>query len=269
MTNLYGSFDVAPRIVQRSTNLIDLVVRDRPGTDMYRLWGAKSVNDAYGNLVASGVGAVNPTLMMTVMRDTLGQSPSVVRNVVQVEENRRGMTSFQFDMDDYVAPAVPPPFRGDNFPVYVRLQENRLGQWQSVAGPVNNGLPILGPTLVIPPVDFYGKSGGGTLIITGTAPTGTGCSIGEPPVVDLTVQTPIPMHIIFPKTCSSIRITAETDGKTVLMSHGLNDPMLPVENSDPVGWDDDINRGINEVVLAGLTDAAPFTIYAVMAHVCG
>ena len=264
MNNIYGPFDVAPRVVQRSTNLIDLIIQNRPGTDMYRLWGAKSVDDAYGNLTGSGVGTVDPTLMMTTMKDTIGQSPSIISRRVQCEENRRGQTSFQFDMDDFVAPAVPPPFRGDDFPVYVRLQEYRAGVWTSVVGPVNNGHPILGPILVVPPVNFYGQSISGTLNIAGTAPVGTGCTQGEPPLVDLSVQTPTPMHIVLPKTCTNILITPQTAGKAILVSFGLHDPMIEIQNSYPFTMDS--SRGIHEIILAANTDAAPFTIHAVMAH---
>jgi len=262
---IYGPFDVAPRIIQRSTNFIDLIVRNRPGTDMYRLWGAKSVNEAYGNLATSGVGVIDPTLMMTVIRDTMGKSASVVRRGWQVEESRKDQSSFQFDMDDYLTPAIPAPFRGDDFPVYVRLQENRAGAWVAVAGPVNNGKPVMGPILVVPPAVFYGESVAGTLNITGIAPANTGCANGEPPVVDLSVQTPTPMHIIFPKTCTHVLVTPQTEGKAILMSFGLGDPMIEIQNSNP--FLPDSSQGIHEIILAANTDAAPFSIHAVMAHV--
>jgi hypothetical protein len=236
---------------------------------MYRLWGAKSVNDAYDELFGIGVGGTGPTAMQTIPKDTMGQSATVIRRNWHVEEVRKDQTSFQFDPDDYVTPAIPPPFRGDDFPVYVRLQEHRAGQWLAVpAGAVHNANePIRGPILVVPSVNFFASSVSGSISFAGIAPAGTGCTSGNPPVVDSTVQTALPMHIIFPKTCSSIRITAEVSGKTVLISRNLYEPMIPIQNTNPFQLDDDSNRGINEIVLAASVEAASFTIYATMAHV--
>lgn len=258
--SIYGPFNVAPRIIQRSTNFIDLMVRNRPGTNMYRLWGANNVNDAYGPLVGAGVSAISPTAMMTVIKDGVGQSLSVVRRNWRVEESRRGQTTFQFDMDDYVTPAVPPPFQPDEFPVFVRLQENRAGQWLTVAGPVNNGAPILGPMLYVPPVSWYGRMGTQTVTIYGIAPAGTGCALGQYPVVDTTVQTPLPMHFLLPKV-SSFKIIALEAGKSLLFSSGLNGQMVTVTPDNPLQFDDSLH-GINEVVLAGMGAPAPFMMVA-------
>lgn len=260
-----GPFDVSPRILQRSTGFTDLIVRNRPGTDMYRLWGAKNVNEAYGNIVGSGVGTIDPTAMMDVLRDTLGQSPTVVKRGWHIEESRRGQTSFQFDVEDYVVPAIPPPFRGDEYPVYIRLQENRAGQWLTVSGPVNHGKPILGPILAIPPAIFYGESVGGTMNMVGIAPAGTGCVQGQPPVVDLTLQVPPPMHIIFPKTITNILVSPQEAGKSVLMSFGLDDPMIEIQNTIPFTMDS--SRGIHEIVIAADSVATMVTIHIVCAHV--
>jgi len=265
---ILGPFDIAPRIIQRATNFVDLLVRDRPGTDRYRLWGAKSVDEAYGNLTGSGVGTIDPTEMMVVMRERMGQSRSVIRRDWRCEENRKGMTSFQFDPDDYVVPMIPPPFRGDDFPVYVRLQESRGGQWLAVPGtlPINPNVPIMGPILVVPPVGFYGESISGNLNIAGTAPEGTGCLSGNPPLIDVSLQTPTPMHIILPKTCTNILITPQEAGKALLVSFGLSDPMIEIQDTSPFTMDS--SRGIHEIILAANTDATTFTIHAVMAHQC-
>lgn len=264
MSDRFGPFNVAPRVIQRSTNFVDLLVRDRPGTDMYRLWGANSVNNAYGNPTGSGVAGTGPTMMMTVPKGQMGQSASVVRRGWRVEESRKGQTSFQFDPDDYVVPAVPPPFVGDYAPNYVRLQENRAGAWLASAGPVDPGLILAGPILIIPPARFYGESVAGTLNFTGIAPVGTGSSMGELPMFDPSLQSPQPMHIIFPKTCTNILVTPQEAGKTLLMSFGLDDPMITVQDSNPFTMDS--SRGIKEIVLAAKDAACPFNIHVVMGH---
>jgi len=261
MSNRFGPFNVAPRILQRSTNFVDLVIRDRPGTDMYRLWGAPSVNDAYGNPTGSGVGGTGGQILMTAYRGSIEQSQSLVPRGVQVGgENRKGHTTFQFNPDDFVIPAIPPNFNGDETPNYVRIQEHRAGAWLESAGPVDPGLPTQGPILIIPEPRFYGRPAIAPITFTATAPTGTGCTLGYPPVFDPTMQTPNPMHIVFPRMAGNIVINANDDGKALLVSYGPGSPMMAVTYQNPVNQGHDYGVGVSEIVIAAKTVAAPFTV---------
>ena len=257
--SVYGPLDLAPRIMQRSSHLVDLAVRNREGTDRYRLWGSKKVNDAYGDLDGADVSTEDPTLMLETLKDRVSQSPSVIKSGRMLDENRRGQTTFMFDMDDFLNLAGN-PFNGDDFPVYVRVQEHRAGAWQEVQGAVNNGKPILGPILVIPPPKFYGAVTG-SITISGNAPAGTDCDSGEPPVVDMSMQDPTPMHIIFPKPCTNMVITA-TD-KDMLVSFGLFESMFLVEAGKSVS----VSGRYKEIVLAAKEGAAFFELRATTGHV--
>lgn len=263
MADVFGPFNVAPRIVQRSTNFVDLIARNRPGTDQYRLWGSPTVDDAYGNLAGSGVGGAGPSEMLTVFRDRMAQSISVIRRGWRVEESRRGQSSFQFDPDDFLDPTLTAPFNGDAYPMFVRVQEYRGGQWLAVplGVPLNPGTPILGPILLVPPVDFYGRMGTAVITLQGIAPAGTGCTPGAFPVIDATLQTPLPMHILLPKV-SSFKLTALAAGNNLLFASNLHDSMIQVNPDAPLQFDDSLH-GLSELVLAAEGAAASFSFTAV------
>lgn len=253
--NSYGPFSTRVGILQRSPNFIDLMVRNRPDVSAYRLWGAPTIDDAYGALVGSGLGGTGGTAIIEANINTIAQSPSV-QSRWRVEEVRRGTTSFQIDIEDYVAPAVlpgPPPFGPDDDFLFVRVQERRrtTGWLHVPAGAVNNAnWPIKGPILVVPPATFFGMAGA-ALSMQGTAPAGTGSTVGNPPVVDETVQDPLPMHLVSPRPITSISVRNIDPTEDLLVSWGLGMPMTLVTAGN--SFDIFGIPGVTEIVLAALS----------------
>ena len=125
--SIYGPFEARIGYLQRAPHFVDLITRHRPGTTAIRLWGARTLNDAYGNLVGSGVGGTGPTLMMTANAGQKVQSRSVaLRRTEFVEESRKGHTTFQFDIVDFLNPVAPQPFGTDEEVLFCRIQEYRM-----------------------------------------------------------------------------------------------------------------------------------------------
>ena len=277
----YGPFDARIGVLERLPHFVDLITRNKPGVTQYRLWGARNINDAYGDLTDSGVGGTGPTLMMTAnFAGQRVQSPELVRRKAgMVEESRKGQTSFQFDIVDFLAPAAPQPFGPDEEPVFVRLQEFRqaTGSWQAVpiGAPINPGEPILGPTLVVPG-SRQNKSI--STEVVGIAPAATGCMEMYPPNFDETLQQPIPMHVVFPRPVDNvvIRNDAEDADTWLLVSYGLGQPMFAIPggggNVSTVSYDS-AQGSIGEMIFACDTAVAagsvggdpgcPFTVVVI------
>ena len=262
-TQFYGPFDVRPGVLQRSTNLIDLIVRHRPGTTDLRLYASSTLADAYGTLVDSGIAGSGGTAILEAPVTKVGaiaQSPSVAARGWTLPETRRGHTSYQLNMEDYGSP-------DDRF-AFFRLQEKRGGAWLAVAGAANTNKPIMGPILVVPNPSAYG-SAASVLSLQTDAPAGTGCTAGDFPVVDATVQTPLPMHIVLPRPAATLTITNQSGTDDLLVSFGLGMPMFaiaPGTQSIPTGGGYSLT-GVREIVLASSTvTALPFSIEAVISN---
>lgn len=251
MSDKYGPFDVHAGIVQRAPHFIDLIIRDRPGTAAYRLRGAGSLDDAYGTLAGSGVAGTGPVLILEAQKDQIARSPLVIRRGAgMVEESRKGQTSFQFDMDDA-------PFGGggsigaisDDDSLFVRIQERRTTSgWLVSTGPLNVGVPVEGPILFVPSPTFFGM-GAPAFTLYGTAPDGTTCAPGIPPIFDETLQIPPPMHIVFPRPAYEIRVQNLDPVLSMLVSTGVGMPMTEVTHTDGVTLFR--GPGIHEVLLSG------------------
>lgn len=243
----YGPFATRVGLYQRFTDFIDLIVRDSPDASAYRLWYAPTLNDAYGDLDAgSGVGGSGGTAILVSEANQISQTvPNAIRSAqTKVVENRQGQTSFQVDPKDI--PVM------DEQITYFRVQEFRrsTNSWLTVAGAINHDAPIQGPILVVPPMSVFG-SAAGSYTLAGTAPSNTGCSAGVIPVIDTTVQTPLPMHLVLGKPASSILIRNNDTANALLVCYGPGMPMISV----PKGGELVTNYGhgkpvISEILLA-------------------
>jgi hypothetical protein len=130
-----------------------------------------------------------------------------------------------------------------------------------VRGPVDTSEPKLGPIYIVPTPEFFGQSIP-TLNLAGTAPAGTTAVAGSAPPIDLDMQIPNPMHVVLPRTTSSITINNHDPANTLLISTGMGAPMVAV------GFDEDplvVFGSFKEIVLAGVGGAVPFSINAVVA----
>jgi len=268
----YGPFEARVGIYMRATNFVDLTVRDQEDVTAWRLWGAPTLNDAYGDPVGSGVGGVWPTQMLQVEKGRMVASASVVRRGYAGlgPESRKGVSSFVYDPDDFLAPATPPPFLSDSETFYVRGQMRRRTGWAEVpiGAPNNGGRPILGPIVVIPTVQAMGLASLVT-ILSGTAPSGTGAVLGRAPIFDETFQAPMPMHVVFPRAVTNLSITNLADDADValLVSFGFGQPWLPIFGGmgNLSQWSPDtLAGGTRELILATTAAAGgcPFTIAA-------
>jgi hypothetical protein len=254
----YGAFATRIGLLQRSIHLIDLNVRNSTGVSYYRLWGAKTLNDAYGNLAGSGVGGTGTVSMMEAKAGQTVRSRSVVARTVGLEEVRRGTTSFQFDINDFITPVLPPPFGSDDDYLFVRLQEKHdTAGWLTVPAGPNAGIPIQGPILVIPTAQNIAMLGS-VITLGGLAPAGTGCTLGNKPVFDMTVNNPLPLYLAFPRTARTIRVRNLDTSINLLVSYDIGAPMVcvkPNESSALVGA-----TAISELVVASTGTAIPFSV---------
>jgi len=152
---------------------------------------------------------------------------------------------------------------------FFRVQERRVstGAWLTVAGPINNGLPILGPIVPIPAALFYGKQSSG-LGLAGTAPANTGCTLGAVPVIDETVQTPLPMHIVLPRPAARFEVTNYGDsvggtGGLLVSLDGTPMVRVPAGETLDAGGFGHMGGLISEVFLAAEdADACDFRLIA-------
>lgn len=120
----------------------------------------------------------------------------------------------------------------------------------------------MGPIYVVPPAPFFGQNIP-TLVLQGTAPANTGCVAGSVPVIHPDIQLPNSMHIVLPRSTSSITITNLDGANTLLVSTGLGTPMAAVGPADDPAV---LFGSFKEIVLAGAGATAPaFSIYAVVA----
>lgn len=233
-----GPQGIFPGIVDRKPHLIDLMLRARPGTSQFRLWGARTVNDAYGNYTGAGnnsnVGGSGGVNLLTVDADSSFRSLQLERRNVMLIGSQRGLTRILLDLDDFFVNADPPTVPEDGEVLFCRIQENRVaagGFLAVAAGAAQNGdEPIKGPILVIPPAPWWTMRDP-ALTIQGLAPSNTGCTVGFPPLFDETtgiLQRPSPMHIVLPRPTSSVTIRNEDGANALFYSYGPGQPMSQV-----------------------------------------
>jgi len=255
MSGNFGPFATRAGIIQRSTDFVDLAVRSTPEMKRLRLWGARTLNDAYGNLVGSGVGGAGGSILQEVDAGQIAQTLEVTKRW-RVEESRRGLTSFQFDVRDFGSPSS---IGSDDEYLFVRVQEMRktTNAWLQVAAGPNAGWDIQGPIMPIPPAIQFGL-GGMAMTLTGTAPAGTLCTPGHTPNIDETVTVPLPMHIAFPRPSYLASIRNIDPAQTLLFSFGLGMPMSPLP---PLTETSSFGTpAIYELVLAGEAGACDFVV---------
>ena len=262
MSGSFGPFATRPGILQRSTDFVDLIVRNTPEMKRLRLWGARTTDDAYGNLVGSGVGGAGASILMEANVGEIARSLTEEKRW-RVEESRRGLTSFLFDVHDFAL--APGSIGSDDDYLFVRVQEMRktTDAWLQVPAGPNAGWDIQGPILVVPPALYFFGMGGAALSVQGTAPSGTGCTFGHIPNLDETVTVPLPMHIVFPRPLTSVQIRNIDAANDLLVSYGLGQPMTRILQG---GSDIAIfgAPGITEIVLAGEGGTCVFSVEGVV-----
>mgnify|MGYP003965162065 CR=1 FL=1 len=254
-------FHTYPGLMERSTHLTHLSLRNDPAIVAYQFWGQTTVNGAYGNPAASGVGGAGAVTMFTVGTDTTFRSPLLQqKGLGLVEENRRGTTHALFDIDDYLAPTVALP--PDSHWLYLRVQENRrVAGLLTVPGP----LPVLGGIYCLPPASSFGQSKP-TFTMQGIAPSATTSAAGAPPVFseDLTSAIPRPMYLVFPVPMSEFTLVNLDVAKTLLVSFGPNQLMQAIAPGDEVQLYSGSTKGL--VLACPGAAGCPFALHGVLAR---
>lgn len=259
----YGPHMTTAGIVDRSPHLVDLILSRNKQTLQYRVWVSKTLNDAYGNPDGSGVGGDGPIQILTATAGETFRSPSVIRaGQGRVGDSRRGTTRILFDLDDYsgnIATEVP----SDDEVTYLRIQEKdkALGDFFSVAAGLDNeGDPILGPILIVPPVSYYATSRP-MWAFDGLAPVGTGCEAGEVPAINVDGSSPNPMFIALPRASSSGKLLNRSEAGNLLISFGVGQSMVVVPPLAEIYL-----RGSTKHILiaSGEDFAIPFTLFESM-----
>ena len=110
--------------------------------------------------------------------------------------------------------------------LFVRVQESRKASngWATVQGPINPGWNIQGPILIVLPPVMLGSSSS-TFSVQGTAPSATTSAVGAKPSIDMSVQRPLPMHIVFHRPASAILLRNTDPANDLLFSFGEGLPM--------------------------------------------
>lgn len=223
---------VVPRMVRRSTKLIDLAIRNRPSVIAYRLSASKSLNAAFAGA----------TPFLTVKSGDVFSSPTVRRNkLFQTEGSNLGLTRVWLDIDDYADANIP----GDSDVLFLRVAEVTSG------GALGDG-----PILVIPPPDFF-ETGRRNLVLVGNAPQLPSRGNNLPPSDG--------MRVFFPKFADELQVYNENNagGNSLYFSLGLGLNELKVTAADWRGFSE---AGANEIILRGDSGSVPFSLTAAIVN---
>ena len=264
-----GPFATAAEIVERSTRLIDLKLPQDPRVPQYRLWGAQTLDDAYGAPTASGVTGTGPSQILEAMRgDNIRSAGLVKRGVGLVDESTRRMTRVKFDIEDFSSVPGSGLPQDDEF-LFLRVQEYNLAQqdYGTVLGAIDHGDPVLGPITVIPNTMFWGMATA-SITVQGNAPTNTGCTFGRLPVFHDDMQLPNPMHIVLPRRTTYLQLQV-TGSTYLLVSFGRGMPMSRVSKDEGLIYQ--VAAGIKEILVASADNTGvgaatvPFAAHVVLA----
>jgi len=255
-------------ILERKPGLIDLQIRNVPGTSAFRVWASKSISDLYGNPALSNVNG-DPDgrkMLFEVKSGAWYISPSLrSRYMGQMAESIRHTTRALFNVQDFWAAVDPQPLPGDESTLFVALQHVRT----ATGGPLTaNGNPILGPFLVVPPPIFFGHNYP-VMTFTATAPAGTGAVDGQTPLstLDVTQQSTAPLlALVLPTQATSFNITNNSGGSSLIFSFGWGLPFTSL------GYGETLNMqgsSFRELIVAGESATVSFGLLATCARESG
>ena len=135
---------IAPRLVQRSAELIDIAIPRRPGVASYAVGSQVTLTDAWAGT----------TTFANVQAGTWLRSPSLVRGGVgSYPDSMRGLTRFSFNPNDYASATM----NGDTAMQYLTVSE------LDAAGTTLSTSPVF----VVPPANCF-ATGRATLVLRGT-----------------------------------------------------------------------------------------------------
>lgn len=232
-----------PNLIERFPRRISLSIADHPQISGYRLRGASTLNDAYGNGHGVPGAAPGPYLITDVLAGTFFRSPTLARNRVGVvEESYREQTRILLDIMDYQGPAVVNLLPVDGDVLYLRLQDYD----RALAG-----LTPLGPIFIIPPPGFFSMPHP-ILTFAGDAPGVVALNGAQPP--------PDSMRIFMPNFVGTAEIHNLHPTNSLMVSFGDGQPMVQITGASFVTAPGNFNE-IN--IASPLNNAAiPFAVTA-------
>lgn len=260
MTSVLGPYNQTAGVLLRRTNFIDLLIPNLdPAVTAYRVWGAGVLNDAYGDPDSGSVGGVEAgrKVLFEVSRDRMYASKSCRKMNYAVENFNRHSRAL-FNPRDFWAAANPQPLPLDEEMLYLRVQQERNGVWQTITGAVNTGDPILGPIIPVPAGEFYANPNS-SISLKGVAPAVSTAALGTTPVAALNTdqQTDAPvMALHLPVPVSQMWVTNNDALNPLFVSLGWGMPFMSI----PKATTQELPGGTNKILLSGGANAVSYSI---------
>lgn len=258
-----GPYDHYAGIYPRRNEYIDLIIKNRPEVRSYRVWVSKKLDDLYGDPDTSGVGGdeSNRKMIFEVLQGTHYRSNTIKRKGLGAIDNYKGSTKALFWLQDFWEAQDPQPLPLGDSMCFLSIQEVRRTTGPvEVQGVVNNGDPILGPILIIPPSITFGSQSS-IISVSGTAPVVSNVESGVTPnsILDFDQQTSAPpMAIIFPLATSNTLDLSNLD-----VSEELYYAFDWGDTFKPLGYEETLSltgSSFKQIILASATTAIPFKI---------
>lgn len=243
--NLAG-YDLAPELLGRAADHLDVLVRNRPDHVSVRLLVAGAVEDLYGNPAGSGIAGTpaNQRVLPDVFPGRGYATRSVAaRAQVAMQELTRDHARFMLDPQDL----SPPLLRSEQ--LYLAAQQVRA------TGPAltDAKTPVLGPILVVPsPTTLAAIKP--PVMLECLVPGGTKGKAGASPASALdpsqaTAAPPLALAMWQQLFAVTLRCLGP---ETLLYSLGWGDPYVEVAVGDSV----DLRTSIKYLLLAGAASKA-------------
>ena len=213
----------APRLVERHTGIIDLVIPNKANALFYSVGSGNTLDNTFAG----------STFMFTVTMGGSFRSPTLKRNKKnRVEESNLGLTRLAVDLGDYASANIP----GDGATSYFRVSEiDHVGN----TGPE-------GPILVVPPPGFF-SFGRKVLPLSGTAP-----NVASGP----TFISPVgAMNFVLPKFADNVFINNDSAGDSLWVAFSPGMQELEIKFGERVIFTE---TGISQVFLRGDGATVPF-----------
>ena len=193
-----------PRLIERQEGLINIAIPNLPGVASYTVSALSSFSVTIGDYTA----------LFTVPVGGTYQSPTITRNRSwHVEESRAGLTTCQFNLDDFASATVP----GDGGICYLMITATD-----------NSGSTVTEQvTAVIPPPLFFTTSRRNLIIagsVSGPSPASAPSSLSSSPV-----GTPV---LVLPRFADdmliwSTNVASGSDELCVSFGPGTQEQVLP------------------------------------------
>lgn len=249
-------FDTRVEIMGRVPHMLELLIRNTdPKVSAYRVYGHRTLTDAYGDPTGSLVGGAGSVPFIPY----IGRETSYRSNLIQKRRlgglysnaDLRNMSRIFLDLDDFESiPELP----SDEEILFLRVQEFAPGGFRTILAGPDAGQPLLGAITVCPPPSYYGSSRA-FLTLAGIAPAATGATAGNLPPRNESGLAPPPLDFVLPFTSGMFLHNNGTSPLLYCAGWGL--PMGFLENGDgPV----EVPGGIKQLILAGFGGAVDFTV---------